>query len=278
MDNDRLRLAKEALESGSYDKETIEYIFPELKESEDETIRKFIKDVLDSYGRSIKCPTKDILLYEKSVAWLEKQGEQKHVVPKFRVGDKVKKGYLTYTIEDIGEDSYKLQAYSKDGDKGCTEFLTIGYEKDYELVELKPIEWSEEDKKMLEKVIANIECPPCTTANYKPIREMVDWLKFLKERVPPQPKQEWSKNDEIALADALWCCKQAASIAKDENDMGNIWFAENWLNSLSPQNRWKPTEEQMKAIMYAKKGLPDTEVGNYKGCVLEELYEQLKAL
>ena len=39
---DKLRLAKEALASGSYDKETIEYIFPELKESEDERIRKAI--------------------------------------------------------------------------------------------------------------------------------------------------------------------------------------------------------------------------------------------
>lgn len=28
---EKLRLAKEALESGSYDTETIEYIFPELK-------------------------------------------------------------------------------------------------------------------------------------------------------------------------------------------------------------------------------------------------------
>ena len=32
----KLRLAKEAFESGSYDKETIEYIFPELKENGDE--------------------------------------------------------------------------------------------------------------------------------------------------------------------------------------------------------------------------------------------------
>lgn len=35
-EQERLRLAEEALHSGSYDKETIEYIFPELKESEDE--------------------------------------------------------------------------------------------------------------------------------------------------------------------------------------------------------------------------------------------------
>lgn len=59
-----------------------------------------------------------------------------------------------------------------------------------ELVESKPVEWSEKDKKMFEKVIANIECPPCTTANYKPIREMVDWLKSLKEKYTWKPSDE----------------------------------------------------------------------------------------
>ena len=39
---EKLRLAKEALDSGSYDKDTIEYIFPELKESEEDRIRKEI--------------------------------------------------------------------------------------------------------------------------------------------------------------------------------------------------------------------------------------------
>ena len=45
-------------------------------------------------------------------------------------------------------------------------------------------------------------------------------------------KPAWSEEDETALGDALWCCKQAASIAKDENDMGNAWYAEKWLKSL----------------------------------------------
>lgn len=40
----KLKLAKEALDSGSYDRETIEYIFPELKESKDERIRKTLID------------------------------------------------------------------------------------------------------------------------------------------------------------------------------------------------------------------------------------------
>ena len=46
----KLALAKEALESGSYDRETIKYIFPELKESEDERIKKAIIESLPKYG------------------------------------------------------------------------------------------------------------------------------------------------------------------------------------------------------------------------------------
>lgn len=74
MDDKRLKLAKEALESGSYDKETIEYIFPELKASEDEKIRKEIIDYLKGF-----IPHHDDDLVVKSkvwIAWLENQGGQ----------------------------------------------------------------------------------------------------------------------------------------------------------------------------------------------------------
>lgn len=66
----KLKLAKEALDSGSYDKETIEYIFPELAENEDERIKKCIIDTLKGYHHliSIGGVTK-----EQMIAWLEKQ-------------------------------------------------------------------------------------------------------------------------------------------------------------------------------------------------------------
>ncbi len=67
---EKLRLAKEALDSGSYDKKTIEYLFPELKESEDERIRKSIIKLLQRGGyMSPEDKT-------KAFAWLEKKGEQ----------------------------------------------------------------------------------------------------------------------------------------------------------------------------------------------------------
>lgn len=84
---EKLRLAKEALESGSYDKDTIEYIFPELKESKDERNIKDLIDELKGSLRAANCQNdacgggheKRIALLEWGIAWLEKQGESKPI-------------------------------------------------------------------------------------------------------------------------------------------------------------------------------------------------------
>jgi len=63
-------------------KEKLKYIFPELKESEDERIRKDLCKAIWTY-----IPTEEGKEY---IAWLEKQGEQKpvdKVEPKFKVGN-----------------------------------------------------------------------------------------------------------------------------------------------------------------------------------------------
>lgn len=74
MDDKRLKLAKQALESGSYDKETIEYIFPELKESEDERIREELMEFL--VGKRIISNDLEGINIDKTLTWLEKQGEK----------------------------------------------------------------------------------------------------------------------------------------------------------------------------------------------------------
>ena len=74
---EKLRLAKEALDSGSYDKETIEYIFPELKEeNEDERIQRKLINALKECGFT---HFNDEFTVQDAIAWLEKQGEQKFV-------------------------------------------------------------------------------------------------------------------------------------------------------------------------------------------------------
>lgn len=102
-------------------------------------------------------------------------------------------------------------------------------------------EWSKDDEKIYQSIMDD------TVQENQLDEKQIDWIISLKGRIQSQLKQEWSEEDEVALGDALWCCKQAASIAKDENDMGNIWYAERWLNSLKdrvqPQPKQKWSEE-----------------------------------
>jgi len=71
-------------------KELIEHLFPELKESQDERIRKWlIRDIKQSLGDDVY-NDESIHSAKEALAWLEKQGEKEpidKVEPKFRVGD-----------------------------------------------------------------------------------------------------------------------------------------------------------------------------------------------
>ena len=112
---------------------------------------------------------------------------------------------------------------------------------------------------------------------YNNLTSSINWLKTLKDRVQPQPKQEWSEEDEIGLSDALWCCEQATSIAKDENDMGNAWYAERWLKSLKERlhPQWKPSEEQIDVLNMV---ITDEAMDDNVKTILKELIIQIKKL
>ena len=133
--------------------------------------------------------------------------------------------------------------------------------------------WSVEDERTYKSVLYAFE------HNYPLNSEQQKFIKSLKGRV--QPKQEWSEKDEVALDDALWCCRQAASIAKDENDMGNVWYAENWLKSIKdrvlpqPKQEWKPSDEQMNAL---DSTLQYSQVSYNSFEYLNSLYNDLKKL
>lgn len=59
----------------------------------------------------------------------------------------------------------------------------------------------------------------------------------------------WSEEDEVGLGDALWAIERARTIAKNENDMGNLWCAERWLKSIKrrvqPKQEWSEEDEQI---------------------------------
>ena len=145
-------LAKE--QGRTIDVKEFERIFPELKENEDEKIRKkliaYFKNLSDVYSLE---PLE--INPKKVIAWLEKQGEQKPTTE------------IKSAEESLGIDS---ETYNKIVDE-CI------YGDD----EQKPAKWNEDDDVMLrtakDVIFKSDDCSDGTT--YK----LIDWLKSIKERV-----------------------------------------------------------------------------------------------
>ena len=201
-------------------------IIPELAESEDEKIRKWIVDDITFNMNNEPLNNSEYRKKaEKAIAWLEKQGEQNpadKVEPKFKVGDKIylKPEYrmpdddtpIANTVKEIRRIDDKH--YRFDGS-----YIFIEDQDKYELVEPKP----EENKGNLGGISPN-----------------------------------WSEEDEDYLFLLNSICKDAEEKYRNSPDVlvrKEIANARNWLKSLRPQNRWKPSDEQMELLSEVQSAL-----------------------
>ena len=115
-------------------REMLLHIFPELKESEDELtwLKNYISEEAYSLSMDIRDNEDRIKLkkLQKSLAWLDKQGEQH---PKFRIGDTIKKkstgDIVTISVVDLKNREYRLSN---------TGFIPFKYEHLWELIERNP--------------------------------------------------------------------------------------------------------------------------------------------
>ena len=76
---------------------TLEEIFPELKESEDERIRKWLIELVEEVRKANPTNVEHNGMCSEALAWLEKQAEHANFRNKIQIGDKVtrnKDGYL----------------------------------------------------------------------------------------------------------------------------------------------------------------------------------------
>ena len=168
-----LKKAKRLYEQGTIT-ESLAHIFPELKESEGEGIRKNIISFLRSKNGYMN-PDEDWDFHNRWLPWLEKQGKQSdsdvkdytnidphfgkpvdRLEPKFKTGDKListKNPHLTYEIfgiedNELGELDYNVIIYT-DGKDGVTHNISCKNVDAWgELVKEKPA-WSEEDEEEL---------------------------------------------------------------------------------------------------------------------------------
>ena len=171
--------------------------------------------------------------------FLEKQDEQKEVVPKFRVGDtirNIKYPSQVYKITKID----RLCYISGETEYTSIRILIIDQDK-WELVEQKPIE---------------------------PQQDMLSqeqYAKAVDECIYGEQKPTWSEEDEKMLNNAITacnCCYFKSTII--------------WLKFLKKRLTWKPSDEQLEAVKRASNGSRAIAGNDY--LIMDSLYNDLKKL
>ena len=151
-------------------KDVIEHIFPELKESEDEKIRKVLVDMFKGYNIQKVGDFTD----KEIIAWLEKQGEHKPAT-KLELDENGEPILTPFEAELFSMMSDAWQGYLLGEEVNIAEIVK---EHSVELLEKaneqKPA-WSEEDDRNLSIAIQYVFQHGYLST--------VNWLKSLKQRI-----------------------------------------------------------------------------------------------
>jgi len=294
-----LKAARQWIKDGCTDKEKIclECCIAELRDSEDERIRKFlVKHVSEWIGcieHDLRVSPKDVesekelAMFKDGLAYLEKQKEQPTDAKSERVIKAARRVLSNWLAGDLSADvsgdltelEYAIREY--DGEEKQKEQKPQGVYVDctehpewygMPAKEQKPAEWSEEDEKIRRNLMSLLSCMRGDRITEETYQKYYPWLKSLR----PQPKQEWSEEDEENLKAVIHNVEFSYTLVTDKmvKDFAAKLIA--WLNSLRNRVTWKPSEEQMEALdafIYCK--YPDT---NKYGELVKSLYQDLKKL
>lgn len=247
--DEALKLAKDSYNYPSYPGFIrADVVFPELKESEDERIRKEIIDFLwkekiflQEAHSSVENNPKYRFVMD-AIAWIEKQGEQKPI-------DKIQLGKKYKCIASPRYSTFRRGNIYKPVDNFLCNLMNLCYEC------FEPIEDSEQkptDEDMKEALRTEYE----------------------KGRADAfaQMQKEWSEEDEQYLLVCKNALAKYQTTDKWDADIISCWL-ENKLKV--PQNTWKPSDEQMRALENFIGTIPPYEP-MFK--VLKSLYNELKKL
>lgn len=144
-------------------KQRLEHIFPELKESEDEKIRKQILDCFKTMKQQGCFPSKHKEQYNSWIAWLEKQKERG---PLSKDEEYTLARIIEYLEDNDCPSAWKDLLYN---------VYTLPYQK-----EQKSAEWSEEDEKNFNTIL-NLMRDSDLSAQLT--NKLSDWFKFIKKRM-----------------------------------------------------------------------------------------------
>ena len=143
------------------------------------------------------------------------------------------------------------------------------------LEELIPELRESEDEKMLDSVIRIITqfddlAHEPTFAGPKwthPYTKELAWLKSFR----PQPKQEWSEEDERMLKSVIWHLRYSVNNGDIEHTAGQLEF---WLNSLCPQPEPEVTDEEIEEMVIKRSrssGTTKSEMAFYRNGIKDAI-------
>lgn len=269
------------------------FIFPELKESEAEKIRKALLEMVhDTTGDELwACYN---VHKEEALAWLEKQGDKDKLIKEL---GEYKAKYIQKDLEN------HINSMSNKDDEKIREALinTVKYyhpnESPYMLgiSNESVVAWLKKQGQVKESAISQHEIETCkenddlkTSEDEKIRKELIGilstyryfyskeiaWLKSLQGRVQPQHKQEWSEEDEQHIDSLL---KRLDALCRNKFERTRFAISEDrdWLKSLRHQSRWKPSELQLGCLSDA---IEYYNSSGYPAPKLKELLDDLKKL
>ena len=296
------------------EKEALETLIPELKESEDERIiRELIEHIESNVGHNPGLDRKE----GRWIAWLEKQKEQKPIMSYTLQSSwnttNQQKSTATINGESIPTENQSidipLTEWSEEDEECCNELIqyieqrigdgTTGqslWKKWYNwLKSFRPQpkqEWSEEDKNMWTHLNGYLNGFSCSE---DAIKQMTDWFYELPNRFNLHARQEWSEDtkkrlkiiadflrykgyeDDAELIESLRPQPHTVSI-KDATKFGNLEYERGVKDGIqhAKNHQWNPDEEQMKALLVAIGD--EKEIGSDAVKSLRSLYYDLKKL
>lgn len=258
---------KEILACGSLNCDAARLIFrlfPDFKESEGERMSNIILEGFKNYSRSFSewndVPVERIIAYlerqkehvpENEESGTRKEGKHIGISPIFKVGDIIerKDGLGTHLIINCISGNFygcrKLVYQEWD-----TPFCEIPF-KNQDLFQLfrdfeqRSWEWSEEETKLLDSIIDDYEKAAKSFCGYD---GKIGLLRAIRDGEYNLPKPAWNEEDEQFL---LVCKNALRKYQISDHWDANIiskWLEER-IKSLCPG--WKPSEEQMKALIRA---------------------------
>ena len=150
---------------------------PELKDSEDERMIQYFKD-LAPFDKADELYEKYGFSHKDAIAWLEKQGKQNLLY----VNDNAKEMFIKALerVEEQNKKGYKL-----------TDFDKNSWWEDFKaytscIIEQKPA-WSEDDEKQARQIERIVHNDGCTQKLQK---QIADWFESLKEKYTWKPSEE----------------------------------------------------------------------------------------